>query len=84
MKKLCCDDDAELCRSLMVRLEERGIPCLLKDNAEPSLFGADPSAARAAAKEVWILNDGQFDEAWALLNASPPALAEPCADGEAT
>lgn len=64
MKKLCGDNSVEWCRDFVRRLEDRGIRAVLRDNTTPSLFDT-PGQPRA---EVWLVYDGNYDAAVALLN----------------
>jgi hypothetical protein len=76
MKKLCSEVDANACHALLSRLAEQGIPCLVKDNSEPSLFPEPASSPHRSGAELWILEDSDFETAWALLSD----LGHPAAD----
>lgn len=65
MKKLCCEQQVEECEAIKAMLEQEGIPCVIRHEATASLFGTGPGMEWP---EVWVINDEQFDEAWAILN----------------
>ena len=65
MKKLCCENSLEGCEAIKAIVEAAGIPCVIRNEATASLFGRQ---AGFEWPEVWVVNDEQFDQAWALLN----------------
>jgi len=65
VKKLCCENSLEGCEAIKAAIEAAGIPCVIRNEATASLF---VDQAGLEWPEVWVVNDEQFDQAWALLN----------------
>jgi hypothetical protein len=81
MKKLCCDENLDVCQALKVRLEAGGIGCVVKHAGADALLGGDKPLIGSPLPELWITDDTQFDRAWQLAygdsgSSGPPSDAE--------
>jgi len=77
MKKLCCEEDLELCHELKARLEEKGIACVVKHEGQDLLLGGNRPLVGSTLPEVWIADDNRFEEACRIAaRESGPAMPD--------
>ncbi len=70
MKKLCRETSADDCNRLKTQLDDMGIECTVKAVGSDPLFDRD--SRNRPSYELWIVNDDDFEKAWAFLNRETP------------
>jgi hypothetical protein len=77
MKKLLSDPDLGVCDELRRMLASHGIEAEIRNTAPGPVLGGRDTPICSVTPELWVVDEGQFEDALGLLDLADTPMTEP-------